>query len=62
MQHPTVGLLVERYAHVLDILGQPVEAGLFAARAASIRARLQPGVVRQGASLRQGPAVGELTR
>lgn len=33
LHHPTVGLLVERYARVLDTLGQPVEAGLFAARA-----------------------------
>ena len=62
LHHPTVGLLVERYARVLDTLGQPVEAGLFAARAASIRARVQPGVVRQGSAMRQGPAVGELTR
>lgn len=59
--HPTVGLLVERYVVVLETIGQPVEAGLFAARAASIRARAQSGVARQGAPSRPETTVGEVS-
>jgi len=62
LHHPTVGLLADRYARVLDLLGQPVEAGLFAARAASIRARMQSEAVKHGAGRRQGPMVGEIRR
>lgn len=40
LHHVTIGLLLDRYARVLHIIGQPVEAGLLAARAALIRARL----------------------
>jgi hypothetical protein len=39
LQHPMVGLLLDCYARVLVYARRPVEAGLFAARAASIRSR-----------------------
>jgi hypothetical protein len=61
LQHPTVGLLAERYALVLDTIGRPVEAGLFAARAASIRARSQTGAVKQSAVDRPGTARGDVS-
>jgi hypothetical protein len=57
-----IGLLLDRYARVLDIVGQPVEAGLFAAHAAGIRARLRAGTSQQGVASSQGLPVGTLTR
>ncbi|MCC8985605.1 MAG: tetratricopeptide repeat protein, partial [Nitrospira sp.] len=61
LHHPTVGLLVERYAVVLETIGQPVEAGLFAARAASIRARSQSRAAKQSAPPRLETTVGEVS-
>ena len=61
LYHSRVGLLLESYARVLHILGQPVEAGLFSARASSIRARLQTDAQQEMAP-RYGKSVGVLRR